>query len=100
MLLSKKWKTFRSVYSNERSIVIISVVFAILAAAFGTGIMAFHLWNTIITFIISLSILLGLLIICMPTNGMSNSLVTPTFLLFLGCCIIFITIASVIKWLH
>ena len=40
MLLSKKWNTLRYVYINERSIVIISVVFAIISAAISAGIMA------------------------------------------------------------
>jgi len=93
MVLSKKWNTFRCVYVNERIIVIMSIILAIIFAAISAGTMT-PLWNTITTFIVSLAILLSALVMCMPTNGMSNSLFIPTFLSFLGCCILFTTVVS------
>jgi hypothetical protein len=75
-----------------------SVICAIISAAISAGIMALPLWNTKIIFIVSVGVLLGLLIMCMPANGMSNSIFGLTFLSFLACCFIFILIVSVIKY--
>lgn len=90
LALNEKWYNLRSVYAQERSLIVGLVGFAIIFSMFCAGLMTFpaSTWSLAVafkTFSLSFVILLGMLFMCVPNDVLSNSLVRLFSIKFALC---------------
>lgn len=81
----EKWDALRIFYQNDPKTVAWLVIGAVVFATISAGIMgipARSLWVGVEMFGLSIVVLFMALVLCMPSIGISNSLVTPIGLMF------------------